>query len=381
MKKTIAILLTLVMSLCLIPAVASADMTEYTLEGGTGYQTDYAVSNDGFILWGISLKGLNSNTRLSSLGFDLRWDKTQLIFGGIVETNITEINPMTGTSSPVMCDKNANYELIEGAGTPDFPTASEFYFGLAASRGATLDPTTNGVVIYLKFKVNPDIAAGTKLNIEITASNLTVANAAGTLIDPDQYTFTPVNGYIEVGSPAVDKSALESLYNSDLASLTGAVESNTPKDLPNGTRYLSTAQATVSRNALTAAKSVLDNAAATEAQVLAAYNTLLETFVHPLVVTVNTADLASAIVRAQTFIGSDKFSECSAELQALWTTALSEAQVVLANTQHTQNQCDNAAAKIKTLEQTGEGYAIYVFAGFTLLSLIGMAIAVRRRFN
>ncbi len=96
---------------------------------------------------------------------------------------------------------------------------------------------------------------------------------------------------------------------------------------------------------------------------------------------VDTTYLESAIKYAETFIASNDFKECSSTLQKKWKDALDDAKKVLADANHTQSECDAAAAKIYRLAKTGESTTIFVFIGVAAIAVIALAgvMVVRKR--
>ncbi|MDD3400800.1 MAG: hypothetical protein PHT58_04125 [Eubacteriales bacterium] len=384
MKKTIAIILTLMLTVCLIPTIANA-AGEYTLTGDKGFQTNYSVDAQGNVLWTAKISSLGESVRISSLQFVVSWDKTQLT---VIGTSAAELYYMSqgkvkvaDISESVTDETDA---VQEWTAANNFGTLGcNYNYATASSYGLTV-PGDGVTIITLAFKVNAAVAAGTQMNIAISGFGLTLVDASDTAISTSEYTLAAADGYITAGSAPVDKTQLQALYNTDLAAMTGVVASDEPNKLADGTRYLSQAQITANNNALAAAKTVLDNTAATQAQIDAAYTALNTAFVMPKTVSVNVANLQQAIEYAQAFIASADFTneeKVSTELQAKWTAALASAQGVLANTAHTQNQCDAATTAIYALDKTGEDIAVYAFAGVSILALMGLAVALRRKFN
>lgn len=95
---------------------------------------------------------------------------------------------------------------------------------------------------------------------------------------------------------------------------------------------------------------------------------------------VNKLALEKAIQAANTFIKSDDFKKCSAQLQKIWQTTLENALAVYDNADATQAQVDEATAKLNALlAKTGESTVIYIVTGAMLLAIIGLAYVVIRK--
>ncbi len=383
MKKTIAIILTLILTACLLPTVASAEVQEYSLTGDTGYETAYTKDADGNLLWTVKLSDIGTEVRIGSLQFEVSWDKTKLELKGYTANKLTFID---GSGTPDLVSATCN-TLDEDEVTQNylsFDKACTFSYALGTGFGAYLTAEQNNVVATIKFKVKDGVAAGTQLDLDIKEFKLGLVTKTEQTIDAATYTLKTNDGYILAGSAPVDKAALQALYNADLAAMTGVVASSTPKDLADGTKYLTAAQKTANEAALAAAELVLDNASATQAQIDAAYTALNKDFVQPSTVTVSTTNLVSAITMAETFMASADFKDeekVSKELAAKWEAALAEAKTVRDNAQHTQNQVDAATTKLLALSKTGESTTVFAFAGIGLMALVGLALVVRRRFN
>ncbi|MDO4565670.1 MAG: 5'-nucleotidase C-terminal domain-containing protein [Clostridia bacterium] len=187
--------------------------------------------------------------------------------------------------------------------------------------------------------------------------------------------------FIAPHQTGVDKSALQALYNTDKALYDAATITDDLGNVVDGTLILSVANGTIDANALAAALAVLNDATANQAQVNAAFAALQNDFIAPTAHVVDTARLEAAIAYAQEFMASDEFKDCSDALQAEWEQALADALAELADPGKTNNSCNEAADAIYALDKTGESALYIVFAGIAVLAMLGMAVAVRRRFN
>ncbi|MDO4543096.1 MAG: 5'-nucleotidase C-terminal domain-containing protein [Clostridia bacterium] len=341
--------------------VSNAD---FILSGEQGLEIDYEHDDDGYLLWDVRLSELPENTALTSLQFDLAWDNTEL--------------ELVGYIAPVDNNRIISPEINTDKGE-ELTTASELYYAFGSEVGVLFP---DDVVLTLMFKVKDAVADGTQMDIAISNFRLSIVEPIdGVMADVDMTNmqFATVDGYITAQN--VDKSQLQALYNADSALYNSATITDDLGTVEDGTMILSTAEGIIDANALAAALAVLNDPTATQAEVDAAYAALLAAFIAPHEHSVDTTLLELAIAYALEFMDSAEFDKCSDELQKEWEDALAAALAVLADPDKTQNECTAAAELIYSLEKTGESAVVIVFAGITLLAVLGLGYSVRRRFN
>ncbi|MDO4544318.1 MAG: cohesin domain-containing protein [Clostridia bacterium] len=379
MKKIISMFMVLAMVLCLVPAVVSADTYSYYVYGDTGYESEFETDDEGYLLYNVKLSEIPTGNYISSLQFVVTWDPTQLEIkasrnGIALYTQPDENNETSPVSPTINNDETAGWTR----------------YAIASSYG--MSRPADGIVLTLKFKVKTGITSGTTINVNLPSADpdepdkeafklSLVDSSEATVTFPAGTTFGTVAGSITTGSQPVDKTALQNLYNTNNALFIAAKISTDGNDVANGATWLTQANYSTDYTLLSNALTVLNNANATQEQIEAAHAALLNGFVVPTTAVVTTTTLVAAIAYAQNFIASDAFKECSEGLQKEWTAALAAAQIVYADTTHTQKEVDDAATKIYGLDKTGESEVVLVFAGITLLAVIGLGFAVRRRFN
>ena len=325
----------------------------------TTYDVDAAavVSQGSFVRYDITLSDIGA-ALISSGKFVVEYDTTKL-------------------------ELAADYQLYNTSDWVVNATGNEFLASTAYAHGVA--QSENKIIYSLYFNILEAAADGDVIPVTFTTTELGLVNADEVIIEPETYTVGGYDGSITIGSapaPAVDKSALQAAYNADKAAYDAAAVGD-PNTMADGTSYLSEADAATDKTALEAALAVLNNANATQEEVNAALAALNSAWIAPKVVSISTAALEAAIAYAKEFMASDKYEKCSDELKAKWAAALAAAEAELANQQHTQNSCDDAANAIKNLKKTGESTIIFVFAGMGVLAICGLAIVAirRRRFN
>ncbi|MDD3400925.1 MAG: 5'-nucleotidase C-terminal domain-containing protein [Eubacteriales bacterium] len=321
---------------------------DYTINGEQGYQPEFAVDDDGCLIWNITLSELAEGEFLNSLQFTAAWDNTKLELCEIEATNIYEADPLAGEDGGLV----DTIEILTNKVGGDLATASELTYAMASAYKAWLADGTD-VVLSLMFKIKDEVAEETQIDIELNNAWMTLVDAQSADLDTP-YVGT-VDGFIIVRR--VNKDALIAAVAAANEAMEDVATSADGKDLANGTEWLTEEEKAANEAAIAAAQAVIDDVLATQAEVDAALAALEAAFVEPHVALVDKTALIAEDAQDDAIQAGAAVSSDGKDLAngTAWLTpaeftanaaALAAAQAVIDDNTVSQNTVDAALAAL-----------------------------------
>ncbi|MDO4544248.1 MAG: bifunctional UDP-sugar hydrolase/5'-nucleotidase, partial [Clostridia bacterium] len=345
---------------------------DYYVEADKGYEADFEVDENGYLVYNVKLSDLGDEQFISALEFAVFWNPEQLEIR-------TSRNGIALNTQP---DEDGESSAVSPTLNNDADVGWTRY-AIATSYGMVAPE--DGIVLTLKFKVKDGVEDGTQIDIRLDEFKLTLVDKTEANINIDDKTVGTYDGYIIAGDKPVDKSALITLdtnYDAIMADEDLEIAAD-GMNLPEGTPWLTQAQHDANVAALAAAQAVIDDPDATQEEVDAAYDALLAAFQQPAVVELIWTTLNTYIEGADEFREGDDYLNATEEEKAAYEAAIAAALALLDNPEATQYMIDKAVEAITSAIYyiTGETATYLVFAGIAILAILGLALVVRRRYN
>ncbi|MCL2695894.1 MAG: dockerin type I repeat-containing protein [Clostridiales bacterium] len=209
MKKILALLLTLVMILSLVPITMGEEKTEYTFVAPHILSGEYMVEKGGksYVAYQVKIEGFDPvTTNFASFQINLQFDNTKLkvntelvydselgemVTAWMIYPNFTPINNENIHNNVVVVAGDSGFSRVLVAGAFD-----RVAIPLAEPAGAGAD-----VLLTIYFEILGDPEEGTVIPLTFTKTEMTVVGPAPTLpdIDTNTYTVDSTNGSITIG--------------------------------------------------------------------------------------------------------------------------------------------------------------------------------------
>lgn len=320
----------------------------------------------------LSLEGLNESLFLQSGQMELSYDAAKLRYLGTGEQLLEKY--------PCTCTDPATGLPVKQGWVVNGTKAGQVSMAFASAYGCQVE---ENVLLTLCFAFEEGARPGDELAFSLSKPLFTFA-------DKDEQTVKletlPCAETLTLSSQA-DRSGLQAAYDKCYAAVYTeggelAVSLGDTRDLTEGSLYLSSADLKADAAALSAARQVLTDAAASQKELDAALQALEKDFIFPAAHRLSYEELEGKIAIAEEKIASSEFASYSVQLQKKWKTALENAQSLLreeARPTNTQRKLDNAAKAITELVKTGESGWILLVPAVMLLCAWALVVVLKKR--
>ena len=300
-----------------------------------GVSADAVVSVGRYLRYDVRLSDLG-DYRLSSGTYYIAYDDALLqLYIGSAESGVSY---QTFNS-----DSSNKWTVNESEGV--------FRGTIATAYGYTRD---TDLIYSLYFELPMDVDGGTVIDFAFTRTELGMVDASEKVRPAADFCVASVDGSITIRT---DKTALQLAYDLNKAAY-DASKIGDPYGMSNGSVYLSTADAATDAAALTAALTVLNDAAATQTEINAALAVLGASWIAPSVVSTDKTALWTAYNEHKAvYDGAHKGDPYNFPNGSLYLTeadasvdsaALAAAMAILVDVTASQQQIDAALAALNT---------------------------------